>query len=315
MSPDDPLIQLAERTGAFTLAGRVDHIGGTVRHALDPSNFERLKDDTALRVILQGIEHDVQQALPLAWAQEETVAALTDALKLARSYVAKMVADGGVRTTIPPQNALRVINAALAKAEPKAGHDRPHRLPVVAFYGDLPDPDEMPEEVVHRAQGDGRKVFIVGLAPSVVDRLTEDTDVGPLIAIEQALKLAANLPMGDDADETHRPAPPRSMVLEYHYTDGDVGAHPAEREDLLAIRPLWAGFATGPEHTEVPARIVIRPATPDEDDDQPVFGLPNGSDAFFEAEPQVGPGDDLTPEERAKHAAGKSGLHAGGEEE
>lgn len=49
------------------------------------------------------------------------------------------------------------------------------------------------------------------------------------------------------------PRRPR-LVIEYHYQDGDVGAHPAQPEAVA----LWTGFT--PAHP--PSHLLIRPATP-----------------------------------------------------
>jgi hypothetical protein len=54
-----------------------------------------------------------------------------------------------------------------------------------------------------------------------------------------------------------RPRETRPLVVEFHYADGDVGAHP---EEGAVARTLWAEFTPGHE----PSHVVIRPAEPDE---------------------------------------------------
>lgn len=59
-----------------------------------------------------------------------------------------------------------------------------------------------------------------------------------------------------------RPSPPQGMVIEFHYDDGDVGAHDILPEHMAAVKKLWAGFSAGTTHEA--SHIVLRPATPDE---------------------------------------------------
>lgn len=56
------------------------------------------------------------------------------------------------------------------------------------------------------------------------------------------------------------PVPP--LVIEYHYCDGDVGAHP---EESAAAALLWRSFSRAASHK--PVQIVIRPETAEESTD------------------------------------------------
>ena len=45
------------------------------------------------------------------------------------------------------------------------------------------------------------------------------------------------------------------FVIEYHYRDGDVGAHPVQPHET--VKQLWDGFAK----SRAPSYLVIRPDT------------------------------------------------------
>jgi hypothetical protein len=50
------------------------------------------------------------------------------------------------------------------------------------------------------------------------------------------------------------------LVIEFHYTDGDIGAHPVGPAEVH----LWSQFARGPGRHGEPDFILIRRAGPDE---------------------------------------------------
>ncbi len=49
-----------------------------------------------------------------------------------------------------------------------------------------------------------------------------------------------------------------NLIIEYHYHDGDVGAHPANDKPSCS---LWSGFSRIPQHN--PSHILLRPASPE----------------------------------------------------
>jgi hypothetical protein len=91
------------------------------------------------------------------------------------------------------------------------------------------------------------------MAKVVVQLLNDTGEVeNESILVEGVTLEEADLCFGEAAHPVDLAACPSELVVEFHYQDGSVGAHPA-----VQVGNLWAQFATNHE----PSHIVIRPDT------------------------------------------------------